>query len=45
MLLVEGKRREAARDLKTAADGWREANNNPTRLAKAEAALARAQTA
>ncbi len=44
MLLDEGKLTEAARDLKTATDGWRNANNNPTRLAKAEVALARAQT-
>lgn len=43
LLLDEKRFGEACVDLEHAVVGWREANNNPSRLAKAEAALATAR--
>ncbi len=45
MLLEERRADEAVAYLTLAVEGWRVANNNPSRLGKAEAALARAQAA
>jgi eukaryotic-like serine/threonine-protein kinase len=45
MLFNEGRNPEAVAELGRAVKGWRDANNNPSRLAKAEAALAAANAA
>ncbi len=45
MLVNEGRNAEAVAELSVAVEGWREANNNPSRLARAEAALAAAKAA
>ncbi len=45
MLVNEGRNAEAVAELSVAVEGWREANNNPTRLARAQAALAAAKAA
>ncbi len=45
LLFNEGRSADAVAELSRAVAGWREANNNPSRLVKAEAALAAATAA